>query len=280
MKNTFLLPAFFCLLAFRSENLKTTLKKAWDSDTSLTTPESVLFEPKENVVYVSCINGQPQAENKNSFIAKISPEGKVIKLKLTENLNATKGLGFHNGKLFVTELANIVEIDARTGKILNRYPVAGAKFLNDIAINPANGAVYFTDSGDNKVYMLQNGKTTLLLEGKPLDNPNGAFFENGRLLIGNGDGTLYAMNLKDKKLNKISEGMGGIDGITPDGKKGYFVSQWGGKIWHITPDGKNEEILNSMTEKINSADIDYIPGKKLLLVPTFFHNTVTAYEVQ
>ena len=66
------------------------LTKVWESDTTLTTPESVLYDAKANVLYVSCINGGPAPENSKSFIAKVSPEGKIIKRNFTENLTSTK----------------------------------------------------------------------------------------------------------------------------------------------------------------------------------------------
>ncbi|MBC8155130.1 MAG: hypothetical protein H7Z72_19750, partial [Bacteroidetes bacterium] len=33
------------------------LKPVWETDTTLRTPECVLFEPGANVLYVACING-------------------------------------------------------------------------------------------------------------------------------------------------------------------------------------------------------------------------------
>jgi hypothetical protein len=41
-----------------------------------------------------------------------------------------------------------------------------------------------------------------------------------------------------------------------------------------------ELLLNTSTEKINAADIKYIPANHLLLVPTFLDNRVMAYEIK
>ena len=51
------------------------LTPLWETDTTLTTPESVLFDAKNNVLYVSCINGSSVPENQKSFIAKIGLDG-------------------------------------------------------------------------------------------------------------------------------------------------------------------------------------------------------------
>lgn len=256
------------------------LQPVWETDTTLRTPECVLFDPAKNVLYVACINGNPTLENKGSYLAKLGQDGKVIQLKFTENLNSTKGMGISGDKLYVTEMTQIVEIALTTGKILNRYPIEGAKFLNDIAIDTQKEVVYVTDSNDSKVWELRNGKISLVRAGLPLKGPNGLLFENGQLLIGNGDGSLLTMDPATKQINTVAKGMGGIDGIVALGNKEYVVTEWGGKIWHVRADGTTELKLDTSKEKINSADIGYNPTTKVLFVPTFFHNTVKAYSLK
>ncbi|MVM28530.1 hypothetical protein GO755_00700 [Spirosoma sp. HMF4905] len=256
------------------------LKPVWETDTTIRTPECVLFDPGKNVLYVACINGGPSLENKGSFIAKLGLNGKVIQLKFTENLNSTKGMGILGDKLYVTEMTQVAEISLATGKILNRYPIEGAKFLNDIAVDPQKGIIYVTDSNDSKIWSITKGKPSLVLEGAPLKGTNGLLFENNQLLIGNGDGSLLTLNPATKQLNTIAKGMGGIDGIVALGNKTYMVTEWGGKIWYIHADGTPELKMDTSKEKINSADIGYNPATKMLFVPTFFHNTVKAYSLK
>lgn len=255
------------------------LKPVWETDTTLRTPESVLFEPGKNVLYVACINGNPTLDNKSSYITKLGLDGKVIQLKFTDNLNSTKGMGILGDKLYVTEMTQIAEIALATGKILNRYPIKGAKFLNDIAIDTKKGVIYITDSNDSKVWAITNGKASLVLSGDPLKGTNGLLFENNQLLIGNGDGSLLTLNPATKQLGTIAKGMGGIDGIVALGNKTYMVTEWGGKIWYVHADGTTELKMDTSNQKINSADIGYNPATKVLFVPTFFHNTVTAYSL-
>lgn len=45
------------------QSTSVTLQPAWESDTTLRTPESVLVDPKQNVLYVACINGAPRLDN-------------------------------------------------------------------------------------------------------------------------------------------------------------------------------------------------------------------------
>ena len=276
MKNLTLFLFFFC---FCQAFCQVTLKPVWESDSTLTTPEAVIYSPKENILYVSCINGGPSAENQKSFIAKIGLDGKVKTLKFTENLNSTKGMTLLGNKLYVTEIFKIVEIDTKTGKILQKYEVPEAKFLNDITADEKTKTIYFTDMQRNRIWQLKDGKVSKIAEESPLKNPNGLYFEKGKLLVGNGDGKLLRYDLATKQFSTFAEGMGGIDGLTPDGKNGYFASEWQGKIWHVSPDGKTQLLHDSSAQKINTADFEYLPGKKMMYVPTFFHNKVMAFEV-
>lgn len=260
------------------------LEKIWESDTTLTTPESVLYDEKNNCLYVSCINGASVPENHNSFIAKLGLDGKIQQRFFTSGLNAIKGMGLLNDKLYTAGFFALVEIDVLTGKILNQYDIPGAKMLNDITVDPENQVVYVTDMRSNCIWKLQHGKLAKVFDGSPLVNPNGLFYENGSLLIGNGDGVLYSLNLTSFSIKKIAEGMTretrGIDGIEANGKGGYFVTEWSGRIWNVAHNGEKSLLIDSGPEKINTADIEYISSKELLLVPTFFYNRVMAYRVK
>lgn len=267
-------------LTFSAHAQTIDLKALWESDTTLRTPESVLFDPGQKILYVACINGSPKVENTGSYIAKVGLDGKVIRLKFADNLNSTKGMGILGKKLYVTEMNQIAEIELSSGKILNRYPVEGAKFLNDITVDSKKNIVYITDSGEGKVWAIQKGKVVPVLSGDPLKGTNGLLFENGQLLIGNGDGTLFSLNLQSKQLSTIAKVSGGIDGIVALGNKTFIVTEWAGKVWYIKADGTTELKLDTSAEKISSADIGYDPSSKVLYVPTFYHNTVKAFSLK
>lgn len=275
-----LLPSLFVSLISFAQAQSIELKPVWETDTTIRTPESVLFDPTQNVLYVACINGAPKLENNSSYIAKVGLDGKVIQMKFTDNLNSTKGMGILGDKLYVTEMTQVAEIALATGKILNRYPIEGAKFLNDIAVDTQQGVVYITDSNDSKVWGIAKGKASLVLDGEPLKGTNGLLVENNQLLIGNGDGSLLSLNPVTKKLTTLAKVSGGIDGIVALGNKTYMVTEWAGKVWYVHADGATELKLDTSPQKISSADIGYNPATKMLFVPTFFHNTVKAYSLK
>lgn len=253
-----------------------TLRLKWQTDPVLTTCESVLHDEKANVLYVSNINGAPDAKDGNGFISKVSMEGKVTEGSWVKGMDAPKGMGLHNGKLYVSDIDRVHEISTETGKITNTYPVAGAKFLNDIAVD--GGKVYISDSRGGSIYVIEEGKLSTFMSDLP--GPNGLFTENGDLLVALWDAkTLNSVKASSKELTKRTDGLDNPDGIESIGNNEYLVSSWNGMVHHIDSDWKKTLVLDTRQDSLSAADIEYVKSGNLLLVPTFFKNTVMAYEV-
>lgn len=64
------------------------------------------------------------------------------------------------------------------------------------------------------------------------------------------------------------------------GKNKYVFSDWSGHIYIAEQGSKKKLLLNTVTDKINAADIEFIKAKNLIAVPTFYHNTVSFYELK
>lgn len=258
------------------EKAPVTLRVKWETEPVLTTCESVLHDEKKDVLYVSNINGAPDGKDGNGFISKVSLDGKVTEVSWVTGMDAPKGMGLHEGKLYVTDIDRVHEIDTESGKIANTYPVSGAKFLNDIAVD--NGKVYISDSRGGTVYLLENGQVSVWMEN--LHNPNGLFSENGKLVMALWDDkTLNTVDVSSKEVTMRTDGIENPDGIEAIDNNEYLVSSWNGIIHHIGSDWKRTVVLDTRADSVSSADIEYVKSEKLLLVPTFFKNTVVAYEV-
>ena len=105
----------------------------WET-TGLKTPESALAVPAEGFAYVSNVAGKPTDKDGNGFISKVSlADGKIIALEWAKGLDAPKGLALAGGKLYTSDIDQLVEIDPASGKILAKYDAPGATFLNDVA---------------------------------------------------------------------------------------------------------------------------------------------------
>jgi len=81
-----------------------------------------------------------------------------------------------------------------------------------------------------------------------------------------------------KAIEKIATDVPGGDGVERFGDA-LLVSNWNGQVYHISPEGEPTLLLDSQEAKLNAADIEVIADKNLLLIPTFFGNGVTAYEL-
>jgi hypothetical protein len=85
----------------------------------------------------------------------------------------------------------------------------------------------------------------------------------------------------DKSMAKITDGMeGGVDGIENIEGNNFIVSCWEGALWQVNTDGTKHLLMDTRKEKRSTADIGFDPSTKTVYVPTFFRNTVVAYEVK
>jgi sugar lactone lactonase YvrE len=256
------------------------LVKKWETDANLLTPESVLYDQANNVLYVSNINGQAGDKDGNGSVGRVGVDGKIQEAEWVKGLDAPKGMGLYKGLLYVADLTKVVVIDTKTGQKVRDIELPGAQFLNDITVD-SKGNIYVSDSSGKKVYQITDNTPSVWLESNILERPNGLLaHQNKMYLIDMPTGIFYLVNNKSKELVKQSEGLIGGDGIVPVGGGDFLISNWNGEVSYVTADGKVKKLIDTKAEKINAADIEFIPALNLLLVPTFFNNKVVAYQLQ
>lgn len=253
------------------------LQKKWETQAVFEVPESVCYDPVNEVLYVANIAGKPTDKDGNGYISKIGLDGMVIELKWVTGLNAPKGMGIYKNKLFVTDIDRVAVIDIESMMITGFFDFHEAKFLNDIDID-RKGAVYISDMMSTRIYRIYDGRAELWLDNEDLTSPNGLFVEEGHLLAG--CKRIVKINVKNKEILDFIGNTGGIDGLEGTGDGRYLFSDWQGSVYLAGSDGKIEKLLDTSPLNINAADIEYIPSLKLLLVPTFYDNRVMAYELK
>jgi sugar lactone lactonase YvrE len=271
---TFALPVFLLSLVNGQQHQ---LIKKWESDTLFKVPESVLFDAGNNVLYVANIDGtDPWGKDGKGSVGKLGIDGKIISVDWVSGLNAPKGMGLYKGKLYVADMGNLVVIDIATGTISKTIAVENAQGLNDVTLDK-KGVIYVSDSKGKKVFRVKKGKAKLFLDS--LKGPNGVLMRGRELYILDAGGA-YKVE-KDKSLTKLADGMeGGTDGIENVSGNDFIVSCWQGAIWYINADGTKEKLLDTREQKKNTADIGFDPKTKTIYVPTFWKNSVVAYEVK
>ena len=262
----------------------TTVKKfelveVWKTDTLFRVPECVLYDKDNDVIYVSNMNDNPREKDGNGFISRLSTSGEILDLEWVADMSSPKGLGIYEGKLYVSDVDEVIVIDIAEGEIVERIVIEGAKMINDISID-SQGNLYVSDSDNNSIFLISNGVVSnWLSEG--LNSPNGVLVDGESLLLASmGSEDFAVIDLSTKELTVLTEDISKGDGIAKVSIPGHFlVTDWFGQVFMIYPDGSKVILLDTREAEIGAADIDYIPEKNLLLVPTFAKDYVVAYNL-
>lgn len=270
-----------CLTTAKSQNnAPVNLAQLWKSDTLLRTPESVQYDPQRQLLYVANIN-KVNVENPDGdgFISILNTDGKISNLKWARGLNDPKGMGILGNSLFVADLKDLVEIDLKTGNIIKRHPAINSVMLNDVSVSPRD-EVFVSDSRGHKLYRYADGKMELYLDDPNLQGPNGVFAEKDYMIVASaGTGNLWKLDYITKKYASWAMTNKTADGILRYGND-YLISCWHGEVYYVKPDGKVWKLIDSKEPQTNTADFGYIPNQKTVLIPNFYKNTVTAYQIK
>ena len=277
MKKTLLILGALALAAAAQADTHK-LTKVWESEAALKTPESVRFDAKRKVLYVSNIDGEPWAADGKGSIAKVGLDGKVIAAEWVTGLDCPKGLALSDdGKwLYAADAGGIVVIDVDAGKIKSKIAIPDTLQLNDLVND--KGTLYISDSKGKKVYQVKDGKPSVYLDEKVLKGPNGLFVHKGTLYVLDND-SLNRVE-KDRSLKVLASGMqGGVDGLENVKGDDFIVSAWGGAIWYVPASGDKQQLFDGKPTETRTADTGWDPATGTLYVPTFFKNTVVAFKV-
>jgi sugar lactone lactonase YvrE len=264
-------------------------KLLWEAK-GLAQPESVVQDPATGAIYVSNINGAIMQKDGNGFIAKLSPDGKMIERQWAKGLNAPTGLAVYDRKLYVADVDQLVEINIASGEIANRYDAKGATFLNDVAVD-GEGTAYASDTPSNTIWRLKDGSFEPLLANDALNGPNGLLVQGDTLIVASlgkvpsqgqkGElGGLVTISLKDLAVKKLGDGppIGNLDGIELLKPGAYLVTDWAaGALYRIDAKGKAERLIDLNQ---GSADLTYLPAKKMVLIPMMLDNSLAAYALE
>ncbi|MBL9211769.1 MAG: SMP-30/gluconolactonase/LRE family protein [Opitutaceae bacterium] len=278
MKHSLVLIALAGALSLSSASHAQSAKlvKQWETTPTLKTPESVRFDPVARVLYVANIDGkEPWTKDGAGSIGKVGLDGKVIAAEWVKGLEAPKGMALHQGRLYVADIDRMVVIDTAKGAIVQTIAVPGSQRLNDVTVDQA-GVVYVSDMGGLKIYAIKNGQPSVFLEG--FKRPNGVLAHGDDFYVLDA-GALLKFG-KDKQRTTVVDGMdASTDGIEHIQGNEFIVSCWAGAVYHVKG-GEKTLLLDTREGKVNSADIGYDAKNRVVYVPTFFVNTVVAYQLK
>ena len=263
-------------------------KLLWETK-GLAQPESAVVDPATDAIYVSNINGAIMQKDGNGFIAKLNGDGKIVTRDWVKGLDAPTGLALHDRTLYVADIDQLVEINAASGAIVKRYPAKGALFLNDVVAGP-DGVVYASDTPTNTIWRLKDGSFEPWLANDNLDNPNGLLVQGDKLIVASFGKVasvgqkqeiagLLSVDIATQAISKIGKGepIGNLDGLEPLAPAGYLVTDWAkGALYRVDAKGKVDQLLDLNQ---GSADLTYLPDKKVVLIPMMLDNSLVAYQL-
>lgn len=260
----------------------------WRVTEGIATPESVYVDEASGFVFTSQMDGAPDARDGNGRIAKLAGDGTVISSSWVTGLNAPKGLRSHNGTLWAADLDEVLGIDIASGTITSRVKVDGALMLNDVAVG-ADGTIYVSDMMPSRIYAIRDGKASVFAEGEHIEYGNGLIVDGNRLVVGGWGkpkpdfstdvpGHLFALDLQTRQKTLITpKPFANIDGLERDGRGGYIVSDFvAGKVMQVSATGEVRELRSFMP---GTADIAFVPGANVLIIPHMNENAVAAYDL-
>jgi sugar lactone lactonase YvrE len=252
----------------------------------LEAPEAVRFDPELGVWFVANINGDPLGKDGNGYISRITRDGQVDSLKFIAGgrggakLNAPKGMAIVGDTLWVADIDAVRAFDKRSGKPITTVSLAKeAKFLNDAAVGP-DGAIYFTDTGTNRVFRVADGKATVALEFKDLQGPNGIAWDStdSKFVIVPFQGkSIYRWAPGDSVPTVVVEGPGQMDGIEAlDGGR-FVVSTWADSSLFVLDGDKITKLVGGLP---SPADIGFDAESGRIAVPLLMENRVEFVDLK
>lgn len=281
---------------------QTRVNKLWETLPNLKNPESVAYAPKQNVLFVSNVNGKPDQKDQNGFISKVSlSNGSIIDLNWVTGLDAPKGIAISNdgSKLYVSDITNLVEIDIASGKIIKHFNAPGSTFLNDV-VSDNQGNIYISDTGTNIIYKLDaalgNSTSSSLqvwLQSPQLNGPNGLHIDNNEnklVVVSLGPltkigGGIEVIDIKNKTISSLGKAgttspFGGLDGIESDfSNTHYYVTDNpAGKVYIVKADGTGYGTLIELHTP-GTADLGFLPNQSTIIIPLMQDNKLVAYKL-
>jgi len=257
------------------EAVQESRQPVWRLD-GLSDPESVALAADGRTLYVANVAGEGDVRDGNGFISRISTGGKMLQRQWVTGLDAPKGAVVAGGRLYVSDIDRLVEIDIPTAKIVARYPAAGATFLNDVAVAPG-GTVLVADSGTGRIFALKGGAMAVWSAHAELKSANGLLAEPDRLLVTTMEGKLLSLDYRTRAATVLATGLGQADGVARADGDNYLVGEWPGRLFYVSSDGRSRTLLDSRAREtyIN----DFIKVGDLLIVPNWKPGSVTAYRM-
>jgi len=226
------------------------------------------------VILLSNVNGYEK--NGLGYLSMASPDGTGVTTRWVTGLNGPTGMAIRGDSLYVADIDELVAIDLPSGRIARRYPAPERQpGLNDVAVGP-DGAIYVSASARGAVYRLRADELETWVRDERLKDANGLLAHSSGLLVARW--TLHRINLDGEPVIEPfgDQDVTDLETVEEVGADRWLVTTVGAnRILELEPSGRMRPVLERETY---SADIEYIPAERLLLVPSG-ENRLVAFRV-
>jgi sugar lactone lactonase YvrE len=254
-------------------------------------PESVRYDPDQDVYFVSNMKGAGSVKDDNGFITRIrasNPDSGSVFVAGGEKgvtLDAPKGLAIHGDTLWVADITVLRGFDRHSGALLATIDFAplGAVQLNDIAVGP-DGTLHVTDTGiimspkgvihtgPDRIFVVgPNAQISVAAEGFQLRRPNGITWDpvGKRWIVVSFDqfaGQIMQnpQGHANPPLIRTREGGGQLDGVEVLRDGAVLFTSWADSSIHMLANGRDEPIIREVSVP---ADIGVDTKRNYVLIP-------------
>lgn len=262
-------------------------------------PESVQYDPRQDLFFVSSMAGYGSVKNGMGYIAQFAadaPERWEVFIRsgvAGARLDAPKGMTLQGDTLWVADIDVLRGFHRVTGTPLAQIDLAahGAVLLNALTLAP-DGTLYITDSGivmspkgvlyvgGDKIFAVApDGRISVAAEGPELGHPNGITWDpEGRLLVASFapfSSELYSVGSGGERA-VVERGSGRFDGVKmlPDGR--IAVTSWNDSSLYIITEGRQERVVRHLWQP---ADLGVDTRRNRVAIPLVLPGRVELWEL-
>ncbi len=234
-------------------------------------PESVRYDPDQDLYFVSNMAGPGSLKDGNGYIARVfaaEPGRAEVFIQGGKNgvvLDAPKGMAIHGDTLWVADIDVLRGFHRRTGAPLATIDLRPQRpqLLNDVAVGP-DGSLHVTDTGiamTDKGVIYQGGdrifriapdrSVTTIASGAGLGRPNGITWDpdGKRWIVVSFDpfrSEVYAIRPGDSVRTVLARGTGKFDGVERLADGRLLVTCWTDSSLHVIDGQRTQRVVRDL----------------------------------
>jgi hypothetical protein len=266
---------------------------------SLKEPESVRYDPEQDIYFVSNMNGPMLLKDSNGFLSKLKSDGTMGTLKWVESgkngvtLHSPKGMAIVGDTLWVSDIDHVRGFNRKTGAPIADIDLStlGATFLNDVAVG-GDSAVYITDTElaalptgnmahtkTDRIFRIgPDRKASIAIQSDRLGRPNGLVWDAGAshfVVVPFGGDTIMTWKPGATDVSPLVVGIGEFDGVGFANGTLLVASKATNAI-HARRGDKLVKIIENVNDP---ADFEIVLKKGWIAIPLSSSNRVEFYKL-